>query len=477
MRNLSIRLGWGGMLAAIILCAAAIAFSALASIPIEAHEAFVLLAAQHMRDTGDWVIPYFNGEPHLTKPPLNYWLTAIVSHLAGGDQILAWHGRLPSALGGIGLVAATAYAARKLFDARVGLLAAAITATCSGFFYYTHTARPEMLYAFLCALAMTAYVHIREDGERRPATAFSIWILFGLATLCKGPQLPVMLLVAFVIDQYWLGHGFRQGMSILRPLRGLLLMALIALPWWWLLDHRLGGSGLKGTQLSGTLLHVNPLRHLSLYYLYRPLQLLLPWIVFLPTLKWIGRQESQGGRIKLLALLVVLPAVILTFGPQKRWYYMLPSMLPMVTVLAAGIVAWSENKSRRIPVALGAVFTVLVLAFVAAGMIPRLWGAGRFSHAELAQVMKYYGADGTPQVSWGVTPEVFAFYSGRIVRVADTSEQILTEIDTAPEGKIVLLLEAKNEDKLPPGLKTEILGRAVGDADDEPAMLLMVERP
>ena len=476
MGNRFLILRWDARLWLVIFCSAALAFCALATIPIEAHEAFVLLAAQHMRDTGDWVIPYFNGAPHLTKPPLNYWLTTVVSLVAGSERVFAWHGRLVSALSGVGLVAVTAWSARRLFDARTGVLAAAIVASCSGFFYYTHTARPEMTYAFLCALAIAAWLRLRTDEEVGSAMVYGMWLAFAAAILCKGPQLPVMLLVAFFIDSRWQGNSLARSLRVLRPLSGLLLMAVVTLPWWWLLDHRLGGTGLKGTQLSGTLLRVNPFALFSPYYLYRPLQLLLPWIIFLPALRWIGDSRLDRGNLKLLGLLVILPAVILSFGPQKRWYYMLPSLLPMATILAACIGAWVGEKSSRISTALGTFFLVFVLAFSVGSFVPAVWGQGRYSHAELAQIMRQNGSETVPQVTWGVTPEVFAFYSRRVVHEVESAQEIVARIDSSPSGRVVLLLAEKNADNLPPGLKTQVVGKAVGDADDEPVILMLVER-
>ena len=476
MLNLMTLPPWKNMLCIVLLCATVVAFSGLAWIPIEAHEAFVLLAAQHMLDTGDWVIPFFNGEPHLTKPPLSYWFTALVSWLCGSSHIQPWHGRLPSALAGIGLVWGAAFSGKKLFDERVGLLAAVITATCTGFFYYTHTARPEMLYAFLCALAIMAYLHARERPKGHAVAAYAMWAAFGVATLSKGPQLPAMLLLAFAIDQYWSGKNLRQGLAILKPVGGLLLMALIALPWWWLLHHQLGGAGLHGTQLSGTLLHVNPLANLSPYYLYRPLQLLLPWIVFLPTLALIGKSQLDRRNIKLLALLVLLPTVMLTFGPQKRWYYMMPALLPMSIVLAAGTVLWVEKKSLRAALSLAGFSVVCVLAFAVAGFTQRMWGEGRFSYAQLAQVMKQHDTGNIPLVSWGVTPEIYAYYTGKIISTVGSPAEIASRIEQAPQGKVLLLLQNKALKKLPPGLKIEVLGKAAGNADDEPTVLVIASR-
>ncbi|MDP7385541.1 MAG: glycosyltransferase family 39 protein, partial [Nitrospinota bacterium] len=40
-------------------------------------------AARAMVVTGDWVVPRVNGEVHLEKPPLLYWLTAASFSLLG----------------------------------------------------------------------------------------------------------------------------------------------------------------------------------------------------------------------------------------------------------------------------------------------------------------------------------------------------------------------------------------------------------
>src|SRR5437764_13093890 len=56
-----------------------------------------LIGAECLR--GHWVVPQLYGEPMLTKPPLAYWLVALLSVPFG--QVTAWSARLPSALAAI----------------------------------------------------------------------------------------------------------------------------------------------------------------------------------------------------------------------------------------------------------------------------------------------------------------------------------------------------------------------------------------
>ena len=58
-------------------------------------------AARQMTVTGDWITPYYNGEPRFDKPPLIYWLMAIGYQVIGVNE---WAVRLPSALAAIALV-------------------------------------------------------------------------------------------------------------------------------------------------------------------------------------------------------------------------------------------------------------------------------------------------------------------------------------------------------------------------------------
>jgi 4-amino-4-deoxy-L-arabinose transferase-like glycosyltransferase len=63
-------------------------------------------AARQMLVRQDWVTPYFNDLTRFDKPPLIYWLMAIVYGILGVNE---WAVRLPSALAAIGLMAGLGY--------------------------------------------------------------------------------------------------------------------------------------------------------------------------------------------------------------------------------------------------------------------------------------------------------------------------------------------------------------------------------
>ncbi|HEY9847492.1 MAG TPA: glycosyltransferase family 39 protein, partial [Candidatus Caenarcaniphilales bacterium] len=62
---------------------------------VDETEPLFVEAARQMRVTGNWITPFFNGEPRFDKPPLIYWLMAIAFKIFGVNEGAA---RFPSAL-------------------------------------------------------------------------------------------------------------------------------------------------------------------------------------------------------------------------------------------------------------------------------------------------------------------------------------------------------------------------------------------
>ncbi len=324
-----------------------VASSGMFSLPIEEHEALVLRTVEEMYQRGDWITPYFNDEPRLNKPPLPYWLTGLVAGAAGSlEAVQVWHGRLVVVLAGLAWLYLVIWLGKRLFDNQVAGLAGLILATSWGFFTYTHNARPEMLYTALCTGIIVALVAIwQAEQQKRPSwqASFGLWALVGLATLAKGPHLPLLLILAAV--GFFRQEGWSWGTLArrLNPFLGLILAASLSLPWWWALDRSLGGDGLAGSQLSGTLFGLNFWGPLRLYYFHRPLQLFLPWLLLLPlVLVWVWRQRHQPA-VRLLLWLYLLPAIVLSFGFKQRIFYILPAVAPLFLLYAAALASWARQ--------------------------------------------------------------------------------------------------------------------------------------
>lgn len=358
------------VVALLLVAALAIGLRGMASLPPDEHEILVLRTSQEMHARGDWIVPYFNDQPRLKKPPLSYWLTGLVAALSSGaDQVVAWHGRLPSLLAGLTMAAMLMCTGRRFYGERAALYATGMFVASVGFFTYTHDGRPDFLYAALCTAGwMAGAVGLIEARGARTRPMLLMWLAFALATLAKGPHIPFMLLVAMAL--FCLSRRPRRSLSprALRPLLGLALVALITLPWWLALHARLDPTAVRSSQLAGRLL-VPRLDHLfNGYYLYRPLQLLLPWLPLAP-LAWIAvaRDRSVARPFTVYLMLCAgAVAVGLSLGVQQRFFYMLP-VLPALCLLAGHGVATLERE--RPPLAVGLCGLQALLIAGAAGWL------------------------------------------------------------------------------------------------------------
>jgi len=322
------------------------------AIPLETHEAFVLATAQEMQTGGDWVLPRFNSELRLTKPPLNYWATLLVSAVDPSNaDIQIFHGRLVSMLAVLLMVFLTARTGGKLYGKETGVLAAAMLLCSSGMLHLSHNAKPDVLYAALCTLQLSAWLEAwkADTPFRQKGCALLGWVAVGLATLTKGPQVPAVFLLGLLVFLIS-GPDRRRVMQILRPVSGVVVACLLVLPWWLLLQQRLRALGvdIADSQLSGSLLHnlASWQELLSMYYLGLTLVQMLPvsllLILIIPQFIKRDRPVMQPAT-RLLACVSIALLVLFTLGGHYRKHYLLP-LLPVYSIFLANSVRFLRFK-------------------------------------------------------------------------------------------------------------------------------------
>jgi hypothetical protein len=105
-------------------------------------------------------------------PPLFDVLVWGSRQIFGSDDIAL---RLPSLLAGILLVPAVYVTAVKMYDRRVGVLAAVVAAIGPGFLWISGSAEPAALAALLATLCLLGHAGANENGR------VADWLLFGVA--------------------------------------------------------------------------------------------------------------------------------------------------------------------------------------------------------------------------------------------------------------------------------------------------------
>jgi 4-amino-4-deoxy-L-arabinose transferase-like glycosyltransferase len=292
----------------------------------EPDETRYAVVAREMIQSGDWILPHFNGEIYAEKPPLFFWLVNLSTFFLGENSELA--NRLPSALAGLMTLFVTFLFGEKLFNLRIGFLSAMVLATCILFPQLSRWMMLDSLFTLFLLLSLFCfYLGYEEEGRRRKYY-FLASLFMGLGVLTKGPigylSLPIILIFAFFqkdIKKLW-----NRDL-----LWGCLLSLILVLMWWvpacwiggkeyiyWLLFKQAIGTYVEG----GRHFHPEPF---YFYFIRFPIEF-FPWIVFLPTAFIFGLRKGWGKRKEFLFLSIWFFFIFLffTLSKGKKDNYLLP---------------------------------------------------------------------------------------------------------------------------------------------------------
>jgi 4-amino-4-deoxy-L-arabinose transferase-like glycosyltransferase len=323
----------------------------------DSDEAFYAEAAREMVASGDWITPTFNGEPRFQKPILYYWLTAGTYLVTGPTEAAA---RLWAGLSGVGLVLLTAACARRWFDDGTALLAGAIVATSFGYYSIGRLALPDLPLTFCITLAIwAALVAILDQRQNaRPWVLLSAFAL-ALGFLMKGPV--GLIIPALVVVPVALVERRSLNLRLADLLLGVLLFAVVALPWYTVMYARHGSAYLESFFVGDNLerFATDRFNDPRAWWFYLPVVLggLLPWTPFAltwarPVRDFLLRRRDIGTLELRLLLWAVLPLVFYSFSVGKQPRYILPVLPPLAMLLAASIIErtrdWRSLDGARV---------------------------------------------------------------------------------------------------------------------------------
>lgn len=467
-RRVSVR-GWLTAFSILAVAALAIGTLGLNSLPLDKHEALVVQTSTEMLERSDLVVPYFNGEPRLKKPPLSYWATIAVHQVRAepDEPLQAVDARIPSLAAMFGILALVVALAWQAGGRIAGLAAGAVAVASPMLAYFSHDARPDTLYAFLtfagAAALASALLSSDDHGGRRSAVglAYLGWLLWGLATLTKGPHIPVMIAVGLFIFAVREFPDWRVAGRRLRPLSGLVLMALTALPWWWMLQHGTDPQALADSQLGGTLYQPGLAALRDSYRELLAVGLLFPWFFLIPVFYREARALLGSSAIaRMCAYGYVVPLALLLFSPQHRWHYMLPAA-PFLAVFC-GLLADRLMQRRGFRTAFAVVFITFALFLAANAAFQWVWDDARFARQQYLAPLAAPDLQGVSLAATGSIESAFQVLvatARRPVRLLEShSEMLRWEASLAQDCGILLTTDDDLEQIRPLSLTIPLAG-------------------
>ena len=358
----------------VLLVAAAVYLGCIVSPPslMDDVDAVQAQISRNMLTSGDWVTARLDGVVYLEKAPFVYWAMAASYMMFGAHD---WAARIPIALSAIGLCWLTAAFGTWAFGKRAGFYAGLCMATCIGLFLFTRVLIPDVMLTFTVALAMWAFLRALDDAESRPRFwAFMLAGSLGVGLLLKsliGVLFPLAAGVIYlaVTQQVFSAAAWRR----LRPVRGLLIILLIAAPWHILATLRNppyfaftlhSGPGQYHGFLWFFFINEQLLRFLNLRYprdyntvprLYFWLfhfVWLFPWSVYFPAIAKLSfKPVDRAGRTRLLALcLAGFILVFFTFSTTQE-YYSMPCYPALALLLGSAMATegvWIKRGTRAL---------------------------------------------------------------------------------------------------------------------------------
>ncbi len=349
----------------IVLCGA-LYFPYLGSTPFfDKGEPREALAVQDIVQRGEWLVPLKRATDVPSKPPLFHWSAALtyqVTHKL--DEVTI---RFPSALYATLGVLLIYWLGRKLFDAKIALLAGAILATTLLYTNQALSARVDMTLSFFVTLSLALFYSLYRGYLTGRLWFYAFYIVVGVGTLAKGPLgivLPGLVAGVFLaLKRQWkLLFKF-----CFHP--GVIITVLLAAGWYVIAVTR-GGEGFFQRQI----LQENLARfaggsgHNHPFYFYIPYLFSqgLLWSLFLPFLLWDACKKDFLSDDDTLFLKVWFLVMFLFFSISmgKRPVYLLP-LYPALSLLTAG---WFYRHEA----ALGArllLFRLIAVAAVAMGVL------------------------------------------------------------------------------------------------------------
>lgn len=342
--------------------------------------------AWEMLRSGDWLTPTLNGLPFFHKPPLFYWLTAAAMAVFGPGE---WSARTASVAGAtLGAVALYLFV-RHWQGRRAARTTLVVLLVQPLWFIGGQFANLDMLVAGCIVACTLALAHAALQVEAgRPATRALLLAhaLAGLGVLAKGligVVLPGLIVLAWlVLRQRW------RLLPALLSLRGVLVLAVITVPWFWLMAQR----------FDGFLHYFFVVQHFQRFagggfnnaqpFWFYPAVLglfSLPWLLWLraPVNPADAATESAHdlGLLMLTALAVVL--VFFSLPQSKLIGYILPCVPPLAWWVARHApAADAPYRRRRLWWA-----TVLLTCAISAAAITALSLDRRHSSRALAQAL------------------------------------------------------------------------------------------
>jgi len=324
-------------------------------------------AAREMLVSGDFIVPYFNGELRTDKPPLHYYFMTLGYKIFGVNALGA---RFFSGVFGALTILVTFKSVNKWLGTEEGFIVVAILLSSVFFIQEFHLAVPDPYLIFFIASSLFCFFEYYKNKKWK-------WLLWayssiGLGILTKGPiavAIPGMTLVLFLL----LKKDFTfTTISSFRPVLGLFFALVLALPWYYLVHEATYGEWTEGFFLDHNINRFNSGKEgHDGFFLLTPLFVilgLLPFSIFILQ-SFVNGWKQRASNDLIFFSLVCASVTILFFSvaSTKLPNYTMPCYPFLAIVLATYLKKVLRERENRKSIKWGLGFLVFLSVLLPIG--------------------------------------------------------------------------------------------------------------
>ena len=358
----------------LVLIVAALYLVRLDALSIRGEESRRARIGIEMLESGDWIVPRQQGEPFLSRPPLQNWVIVGLGQVLGGIDV--WAIRLPSVISLLGVVLLI-YGYSRTFLSRFGSFTGAVAfASMTQVMELGRLGETEMMFTLLVAGSLLVWHWGFSRGWSGPAIWLPAYFLVALGTLAKGPQAPAYFAASvglfLLVSRRW---RFALSWS---HLAGILTLLVVWGAWQVPFAMELGYDGTRavyGQDVEFRFVDtrwITIVKHIVEFPLEVFLGCMLPWsLLLLPYInpgfrRTIGFHKggslhvgSARGHVLFLACAIgiTFPTVWLVPGGHTRYFVPIyPCFAPLIGLVVdrclasqAAMLASPSNRWWRLP--------------------------------------------------------------------------------------------------------------------------------
>ncbi|MDT8417505.1 MAG: glycosyltransferase family 39 protein [Lutibacter sp.] len=320
--------------------------------------------ARIMYETKNWVVLQIDyGIPFWAKPPLSTWLSALSFETFGVSEMAA---RFPSYLLALVLLIILGKLAKT--NGVSFYLPAFILLTMPEFLIHTGVVSTDSALSFCIALIMISFWKAMQN-EKYSFWNYLFFIALGLGFLSKGPIILVLTVPPIFVWILIQKTSIKTLYLKLPWFTGLLLTAIISIPWYVLAEQRSPGfldyfivgehfkrflePGWKGDLYGSG--HSQPLGMIWVFLF----AFAFPWIQIVLYKIWKERKTIfKDNYVSYLVFWLLWTPLFFTISKNILHTYILPVTIPIALLM---IHWWKNYEKKKLMLIVGSVFPALVI--------------------------------------------------------------------------------------------------------------------